>query len=123
MRVVRLRCRYARLDDVVQAARRVLDPIGFVAVRVVDDLATQRRQELCHRHVALFESEDVDETTSWIRALTRASNRSHVLALIETTTDVWRVREGAEPSSCQREVARAAECMHRGDLSRAEAIL
>ena len=136
MRVIRVRLRRLSLDELAGGTARVVEAIGFAAVRADAVVSAAVREELCHRHVVLFASADVTETTRWIRDLTRASTRSHLLVLIERAADyprgvhecvpLWGTCETGETDwrrHVRHRAADAVQCLYRGELQQAESLL
>src|SRR5262249_42161682 len=70
------------IRDVLSASAVVLQRLGFIVVRPSVCVPDAIRRSLAHRHVALFVvDEDVGAATRWIRELSAASLRSHLVVI------------------------------------------
>jgi len=109
-------------EAVVSQASRELLPLGFVPLRPSASVTPERARELLHRHVVMFVTGDAERLVAvdWIRRLSRASPRSHLV--VEMSSGRARA-----PLHRNREAWRTARLacgiMARGELARAEAML
>ncbi len=118
-------------------ARRVLGALGFVAVRARAPVTPGHAGSLGHRHVAVICCGDEDRRPAarWIRVLSRASSRGHVVVLLGSNArgrlsnpGLAQVRERAIAYGAAR--AGSGEALAgviggliaRGELDRAEAL-
>jgi hypothetical protein len=84
--VMRLNVGSCGLDEVIEGASEAVRALGFVPVRLGAPLLAAG-EEVLHRHVVLFGDEsDAEQAVPWVRQLTAASPRRHVLVLLSRRT-------------------------------------
>jgi DNA-binding NtrC family response regulator len=139
VRVMRLAIGSCAAARVVEGAARALRALGFAPVSLGVDAAEPRGCRL-HRHVVLFgEERDAAMAVAWIRALTDASPRAHLLVLLsgrevqpcggaplvrESAPAVpWRFASSDWSDRCARMARRAGACARAGEWDAAEAAI
>lgn len=135
VRVMRLALGTCAAERVIAGAARALRDAGFVSVCLDAPRPERLRAGVLHRHVVLFGGEcDEEAAVVWIRQLSAASPRAHLVVLFSQTREAqlhgasiareravargWPV-EGPEWASHYARVARRAEALIRAGEWRA----
>ena len=134
VRVIRLSAGDVPPRLVLDAVGRALGPLGFVLVRVDLELSPSIRANLLHRHLVLCALEtawngvDVHRAVDWIRDLTAASCRAHLMVILKCSAlpsirpaPVLRERAPRCDVRSHATVVSAAAFIQTGALDRAEA--
>ena len=130
IRVIQLAVGDLRVEDVVGAAMGALGRLGFEVVRTDLVRPDSVRDVRLHRHLVLFAPEHhwyrtADATVEWIRALTAASPRAHLLVLLKRA-GLWCRQPAPVVRECAPDLVAppcpaVAALIGAGELERAEA--
>jgi DNA-binding NtrC family response regulator len=134
IRVIRLSAGDLPPRVVLNAVSRAVEPLGFVLVRADLDLPAGVRAALLHRHLVLVALEtewkgvDAHRAVDWIRDLTGASCRAHLLVILKCSAlpsirpaPVVRERAPRCDARAHATAASASAFIRAGALDRAEA--